>query len=216
MTWVISALRTAAVLGLTGFSAAEVRAQRVSSDPSPAEVASLLRTSGDPGAALSVLTQARGAQAQKKMDEIADTLVAIAISLPGSDQRSTSTRAIAQATLLQAGLGMTGIVGIDRGIPYSGATDRLMRLVETAQDVGIRGASLFALTQLPAERQLLPFLRKVATSQNPVAYRALTILTEETGTEGRAIARELYLSGGIVQPIAREMLEHFAAMYKWR
>ncbi|MDP1860704.1 MAG: hypothetical protein Q8K82_18655 [Gemmatimonadaceae bacterium] len=194
----------------------ELRSQTVSREPNAAEVATLLRGHGHATGALAVLTQARGRQPQQKMDEIADSLVAIAVSFPGMDLRGAQTRGAAQATILLAGMGSSGIVGIDHAVPYVGAADRLMRIAETAEDVGMRGGALSGLTQLPNKTRLLPFLRHVAMSQNVVAWKAVTLLTEETGPEGRAIARELYREGRVTQPTAREMLVRAAGAYRWR
>jgi hypothetical protein len=165
----------------------ELRSQTVSPDSSAVEVAASLRRDGHAGKALLVLTQAGGRQPQQVMDEVADTLVAIAVSFPGNDASGASTRAVAQTTLLRAAKGESGAVGagIGRGIPYAGAADRFIRIAETAQDVGIRGAALWALTQLPNNAGLLPFLRQVATSQNPAAFRAVDLLADETGPAGR-------------------------------
>jgi hypothetical protein len=118
----------------------ELRSQTVSPDSSAVEVAASLRRDGHAGKALLVLTQAGGRQPQQVMDEVADTLVAIAVSFPGNDASGASTRAVAQTTLLRAAKGESGAVGagIGRGIPYAGAADRFIRIAETAQDVGIR------------------------------------------------------------------------------
>jgi hypothetical protein len=150
------------------------------------------------------------------MDEIADSLVAIAVSFPGKDPRSASTRERALTALLSAGMGASGVFGIERGVPYVGAADRLMQMVETAEDVGIRVAALEGLTRLPNKTKVLPFLRSVATSQNRMAYRAVTLLTEETGPEGQAIARELYRQGQVTQRTAKEMIDRAAGSYGWR
>ena len=57
--------------------------------------------------------------------------------------------------------------------------------------------------------------QKVATAQNPIAYRAVEALTEIV-PQGRAIARALYQSGGVVEPIAVEVLHDLGGVYKWR
>jgi len=201
-------LWASALLGLTLVSASEVRSQAVSFDPSPAEVASFLRSRGQAGPALAVLTQLRARQSQKKMDEVADSLAAIAIGFPGTGYQPRLTRMNAQIALLESGMGRTGI-------PYSGASDRLMRIVEESQDIGVRASALFGLMELPDRLSRLPLLRKVATSRNPIAYRAVIMLTE-IDPEGRAIARALYQSGGVVDSTAIETLHDMAGVYHWR
>jgi hypothetical protein len=207
---------TAIVIVVALVATSELRSQAVSREPNAAEVAALLRSRGDAGGALAVLTQVRGPQPQQNMDEIADSLVAIAVGFPGMDHRGVVTRAAAKETLLLAGLGYNGLVGIDRAVPYAGAADRLMIIAETSNDVGIRSGALRGLTLLPNKTGLFPFLRQVATSQNRAAWVAVSLLTKETGPEGRAIARELYREGRVTQPMAREMLGRAAYAFAWR
>jgi len=178
-------------------------------------VAASLRKNGSVPGVTIVLTQARGPQSQQTMDEIADSLVVIAASFPGNDLRSAQTRLAAQGALLRAGKGTSGIVGSDRAVPYSGAAVRLMRLVETADDIGIRGASLRALTELPDKRGLSEFLQKVATSRNRIAYMAIDLLYKE-GEPGRVILRELYRSGRVTEEMAQETLRGYAYFLAWR
>jgi hypothetical protein len=208
MTWTTSHRWASGLLGLTLVSASEVRCQALSSDPTPAEVAAFLRSRGQAGPAIAVLTQLRVRQSEKKMDDVADSLAAIAIGFPGTGYQPKRTRMNAQIALLEAGMGRTGI-------PYSGARDRLMRIVEESQDIGVRASALFGLMELPNRLSRLPLLKKVATSRNPIAYRAVIMLTE-IDPEGRAIARELYQSGGVVDSTANETLHDMAGVYKWR
>jgi hypothetical protein len=91
-----------------------------------------------------------------------------------------------------------------------------MQMAETAEDTGVRATALWGLTQLPPSVKVLPFLRQVATSQSPVAYRAVTLLASETGPDGRAIARELYRENAVTERIAKEMLSRAASAYGWR
>jgi hypothetical protein len=201
----------AALVGVTS-----VHGQPMSREPTAAEVATLLRTRGHAGAAQAVLTQAYSVQPQQKMDEIADTLVVIAATFPGDDFRGAHTRGAALITLLLAGQGSSGIVGINRAVPYAGAVDRLIRIAETAQDVGISGQALDALTKLPDKSRLLPFLRQIATSQNAAAWVAVGILIRETGPEGQTIARELCRGGLVKERNAWEDLDRLAAVYGLR
>lgn len=171
-------------------AAAALSSQTVRSEPTAAVVASLLRTQAHAGAALSVLRQAHGAVPKQSLDEIADSLVAIAATFPGMDLRGVQTRNAALTTLLLAGRG-----GVDDAVPYAGAVERLMRIAQTAQDAGIQASALRGLTQLQETRPLLSFLERVAQSDNVVAWVAVTMLTEETGAAGKAVARALYRDG---------------------
>lgn len=193
-----------------------VRSQASITEPKAAEIAAALRIQGHSNGALAVLTQARRQQQQSAMHEIADSLVAIAATFPGTDIRATRTRGAALSTLLLAGQGQSGVVGITSGTPYSGAVDRLMRIAETSNDVGIRGTALWALTQVPDRTRLVPYLRNIATSQNPAAHRAIDLLNEEVGPPGRSLLLELYRGGLVTQPSAQEKLDRLAGAYGWR
>lgn len=206
----------AIVVVLTLVAASESHSQDMRGQPTAAEIAALLRTHGTYGAAVSTLTQARSPQPRQMMDEIADTLLALAISFPGTDARAASTRGAAQSAIILAGMGSSGLVGADRATPYRGAATRLMQMAESAEDVGIRAAALWGLTQLPNPGESLPFLRRIAISQSPVAYRAVTLLARETGPEGQAIARELYRASTVTEPAAKEILDRVATGYQWR
>jgi hypothetical protein len=216
MRRILAGHRATIAVVVTLLATTDLRSQTVSRDPGAAEVAASLRGHGHASGALWVLTQAFRPQPRQKMDEIADSLVAIAVSFPGMDLRSVQTRGAAQSTLLLAGKGEGGTMGTRSAVPYVGAADRLMLMAGTAQDVGIRGAALQSLTELPDKTRLLPFLRQVATSQNRVAWVAVSLLTDETGPEGHAIARELFLKRLVTQPTALEMLARAAGGYGWR
>jgi hypothetical protein len=149
MTWGTSQLWASALLGLTLIAASEVRSQAVSSDPSPAEVAAFLRSRGQAGPAVKVLKQLGAPQSQKKMDEVADTLMVIAIGGSGAGFPPKQMRISALMALLQAGSAYSGI-------PYSGASDRLMRIVEESQDILVSATSLAAVMELPNRLSRLP------------------------------------------------------------
>jgi len=201
---------------LTLSAGADLHSQRITRDPDAAEIAALLRNQGRYGTAISVLAQSRGPEPKPKLDAIADSLVVIAISFPGNDYRGGSTRMAALRALLAAGAGESGVVGIPHGVPYTGAAARLMRMAETAEDVGISGTALWALTRLPNNAELLPYLQEFATSQNRVAYKAVDLLARQTGPEGQAIARELYRRGRVTEPTAKDLLDRIASEYRWQ
>jgi hypothetical protein len=196
--------------------AASLSAQRVPSNPSAAEIAAMLRTRGEAYAAVPVLTQVQSPQSRKRMDDIADSLVAIAVSFPGNDRRAITTRTAALLTLVKAGRGSSGVVGIERATPYAGAADRVMQIAEMAKDVGIRAAALDGLVGFANKAKYLPFLQQIATSRGSAALKAVTLLTMETGPEGQAVARALYRDGKVTEARAKEMLEGAAETYGWK
>ena len=207
---------TVLALVLVASVTSEARSQVGGVDPTAAQVARALRTKGHPAQARAVLTQARGPRSAHQMDEVADTLVSIAATLPGDDLRGTTTRSAALNALVAAGRGSSGIDEGKGAVRYAGAAARLMRLAETAQDVGIRAAAVLGLVQLPDSVRYFPFLRKVAASQDRVAKVAVTLLVFDTGPAGRAIARELYLAGSASDSIARTALAGAAREFAWR
>ena len=197
----------------------EGRSQVGGVDPTAAQVASSLRTKGQPAGARAVLTQARGPRSAHQMDEVADTLVSIAATFPGDDLRGVSTRSAALMALVHAGRGSSGIDDEGRGpVRYAGAAARLMRLAETAQGGGIRTGAVFGLVQLPDSVAYFPFLAKVAASQTQgeEAQTAASLLVNDLGPAGRAIARELYLAGRVTQWSARRTLDGAAQSFGWR
>ena len=206
--------RWIAAAGAAAFVAFSAQAQRITPDPSAAEVGTLLRSRGKPGQALAVLTQARQPQSKARLDEMADTLTAIAIGFKGDDTLATSARMAAVTTLLTAGSGTSGSKR-HSVIPYDGAADRLMRIVDSAQTTGTRAAALYALTKVPTSGRLIPFLRKLSTSNDPLAYGGITHLAESTGPEGLAVLRAIYESGKVSEPSAVQSLRYYAKANRW-
>ena len=204
------------LLVLSGVGASEGQSQRSRLEPSAAEVAVSLRTKGHAGAARTVLTQALRPKSPQELDEIADTLAAIAATFPGNDARGSATRMEALLSLSFAGQGDNGIVGVAHAVPYGGAAARLMRIAQTAQDVGIRAAALATLKSQPDRAKSLSFLQQVAKSQNEMAWVAVQILGNETGSEGRAIAQQLFRDGSVTEAYAKSTLDNMAHAYGWR
>ena len=210
---------TVLALVLVASVTSEGRSQAGGVDPTAAQVATALRTKGHPAGAMAMLTQARGPRSASQMDEVADTLVSIAATLPGDDFNSTKTRSAALLSLVHAGRGESGIDDEAKGaVRYAGAAARLMRLAETAQGGGIRAQAVFGLVQLPDSVAYFPFLAKVAASQTQgeEAQTAASLLVNDLGPAGRAIARELYLAGRVTQWSARRTLDGAAQSFGWR
>jgi len=194
----------------------EAQAQFSRPDPSAAKVAAALRAHGYAPSALVVLTQAHGPRPRRTLDDIADTLVAIAVSVSGDDLLSSRARKEAVHLLAAAGVGHSGIVGVDRAIPYSGAVVRLMRIVETAGDVGVRGMALASLPLTSERHRLVGFLRDVARLQNAIAYHAVAMLVNECGPEGLEIARGLFRDGTVSNENGKRLLRNAAHIHGWR
>lgn len=183
-------------------------------EPTAADVARSLRTRASPGFARMVLTQALGARERRVMDEIADTLVAIALT-PGTDELIFSVRSEAVSALTEAGVGYTGIVDRADAVPYAGAASRLVRIAQAAQDPDVRAQALRGLLDQPNRQASLQLIRSFAVSQDPLAEFAVVLLGNRAGPEGLAVARELHRSGSVTQPYARTALDGIARYHRW-
>lgn len=181
-----------------------LKAQTIRPSPSAAEVAGLLRKQGVAGQALQVLTQTAGPQSTVVMNAIADTLVAIATTLPGDDVRGAQTRMKATETLMLAGIGRGGV-------PFEGAARRLFQIAEKRNSAG----ALWALTQLPNKSDALAFLRQAAVSPEPIALSAVDYLASKMEDAGISSLRELLRTRAIQQDEARRMAERIASARGW-
>ena len=148
------------------------------------KIAHSLRTRGGAPGARAVVIQARGDRPRVLLDEIADSLVAIAAGLPGDDSQARETRREAVKILTAAGGGNHGIVGDARAARYPGAEVRLVTLVATATDVGIRFVALASVHMIVEHARFVPHLESTARLSNPVAHRAVTLLLDESGPAG--------------------------------
>jgi hypothetical protein len=184
-------------------------------EPTAADVARSLRTRASPGFARVVLTQALGARERHVMDEIADTLMAVAMT-PGTDELIYSVRSEAVSALTEAGVGYTGISDQIYAVPYAGAVSRLVRIAQAAQDMGLRAAALVGLLAQPDRQASLQLVRSFAVSQDPLAEFAVITLGNNAGPDGLAIARELHRSGSVTQPYARSALDGIARYHRWQ
>lgn len=187
-------------------------------DTDASTVAATLRAEGHAGTAFHVLTQAYAPQSRAKMDEIADTLLLIAIGFPGTDIVAHRTRTSAARTLISAAATDTRpVTGTDgrRRTPYPGAVDRLIKLVENSPDVGHQASALRALGKIMDKSDYLAFVRQVAMSQSDAVMPAIDILNEQTGPEGLAVLRDLYEKGLITLPYVEEYLIRVVSGRGW-
>lgn len=187
-----------------------VEAQQVPPEPSAGEIGALLRAEGRTGNAIRILTQQDRRYPSELMNEVADTLAQIAISLSRSSDFSDVDAAMtAVSTLSQAGVG-------EQGTPYAGAAERLLRIAENAEP-GISGGALSALSQLPDKRQVLTYLRRVAVSDDQaIAYMAVGNLGRYMGPEGLEVLRDLHRAGLVKEPLAQRELDALARYHGWK
>jgi hypothetical protein len=183
--------------------------------PLASRVARSIRTNGNDGRALPILTQARKPESRTLMDEIADTLAAIAMEPSVDDVANTRARSQAISILHLAGLGESGLPGGVPGIPYSGAASRLRRIVESSYYLDVRQLALKRLSNLDRSPAFLRYLRQHALGSTMVAAIAVEILADDRGAEGRAIARELYRTKAVMHDYAKRVLEARARERGW-
>ena len=170
------------------------------------EVAHQLRSRGDPGMAVQVLTQRYGPQPAAKLDAIGDTLVAVALHFRGDSSKAIYAR---QAALLALATASKG--GRD-GMPYAGGPERLLRLVNE----GHSGGALWAITQLPDQTLALELVTGVARSNNGMARAAVEELANSLGPRGLTTLRRLFERDEIVDPEAKRTVGAIAFNLKWK
>ena len=195
-----------ALLLILGTSANSVVAQQLFPDTSAAQISILLRTRGYGGRALRLLRQQEGTQLPSKLDAIADSLVAIATSLPGDSIREINIRYAALDILLAAG--RTG-----SGVAYQGAAFRLIRIALSESPV--RGGAVYALTRLADQDAALRSLKQVATARASTAYVAIEQLTRNMGPSGLQLARQIYTQDLVRDDRAHDALQRIARYYGW-
>lgn len=149
------------------------------------------------------------------MDEIADTLAAIAIERSVDDVANARARSAAMGLLHRAGLGESGLPGDVRGTPYSGAAQRLRRIADSSAYVAARAGALKRLSNVDRSPALLGYLRQQAQATSIIAATAVEILADDRGPEGRAIARELYRTNAVKNDFAMRILSTRARANGW-
>lgn len=183
-----------------------------SSDTTLAGITERYRTHGGALYVRELLTQQLGPQSRQKLDALADSLAVIAIEYRPGDP-IVRRRAAGNAVSNIAHAAVT-----EEGVRYTGAFERLARIVENAPDVGIRGRALDGIAALPERDRSLAYLRKIAIStelQRSNAYMAVEILSGEMGPEGEAILKELWREGLVQDSWANDLLEGIAYLRKW-
>jgi len=182
--------------------------------PAPSNVAARLRSDGNNWEALQILKQAWGPHAPSELDAVADTLVAIAVTMASrvhsdpADVRARKLQAASSAveTLRLAGIGP----GAAR---YIGSPPRLLRIAESG--AWTAPAALLALTSQPDTNQTLRFLRQISMQDTYAAPTAVFLLAADMGVEGIDTLRGLYRAGLVVHPLARRQLDAIAAQNRW-
>ena len=154
------------------------------------------------------LAQELGPRSARALDELADSLVAIATSFQ-PDDASPFEATMAASTLGTASLPF-------RSVPDTGAFERLIRVYHEAPDVGIRGGALRSLVKLPGVGRALDFIEEVAASSENTAFIAVRILADRTGPAGLQRLRRMFEAHAVVQPGAAWTLDRIAEYHGWK
>lgn len=168
-----------------------------------------LRESGHSTLAQIFLMQLRGPRAPAELDELADSLVAVAIDYRRGDPLSKRRAASA------ARVTIAGAAASEEGIAYPRAFPRLVRIYEDAGEVGVEGATLWLMSLLPNAGPVLEYLEAVATSRDRAAFQAVTVLSRDMGPAGVARLRRLHREGEVTEPGAVEWLRRIAHQKGW-
>jgi len=157
---------------------------------------------------IELLSKERGNLSPSELDALADDLVSLAVAFDatGSPKEHSAATAALAALLSSADAGRT--------TPYPRAFDSIQRVYEGSREPGIRGATLYAMTQLNGGRAV-GFLTGVATSNDLEASFAVKHLGFDLGAPGVAALKRLYKAGTVVQYSAQQALEAIAASKGW-
>lgn len=153
------------------------------------------------------LAQELGPRSAAEVNELADSLVAVAVAVDPHGYTG------AEGTLATVALGLAGMS--DRAVPYAGAHNRLVRIVEEGSDVGVRASALRELLRLPAKGRALDYIQGVAVSTDELAMTAVRVLADFGETDGLMRLRDLFNAGTVTQPAAAEHLRLIAESQGW-
>jgi hypothetical protein len=186
---------------------------------------------GSPSLASALLSQEGQSRSAQDLNALADSLVVIATSYRRGDPavQQRAAHAAAEALLTAAHPGhlaerrswlAENTKGIPESrrrlpVPYAGAFDALVRIFEGSPDTGLRGATLYFLTELPDQARVVAFFRDVAASRTDMASTAIRHLSMDLGAAGMTILRRLYDKDAVVDPTAREHLMAIALANGW-
>jgi hypothetical protein len=160
--------------------------------------------------AVQILTGSLGSFSTQERDAFADSLVRIVLSVQRGD-RPESARLRGRALFALGGAGSRS-----QSHPYPGAFQRLAAIVENSTEIPIRATALLGLSMLHDQGPVLPYVRQIVLSDDPLASDAISVLVEDFGEAGFALLRELYHGGRVQHPDARARLEMLARQRGWR
>lgn len=207
-------VRVVPLVALLGLGLAATAEAQPSGRRSAAEIIATIRAHGRISAAISVLSQHDSAYARPVLDELADSLTAMAVA--ADPEREGSDVALRVVGVL------TDASSRYARVPYEGAAERLMRIHQQARDHAIRIVAFGSLLDLANIGRVLPYVRAFVTSEErdvDLGVSQIIMRAEERSVlfrpEARALLRELYEGNLVPDPEARLVLEAFAAEQGW-
>ena len=193
-----------ALVAVTGLGSAQIDPR----NPSAKEIAAAMRTpnGGGTGLAIAILRRVIGTRSLAELDEIADSVMAAAVFVPGLQEEAVLRRSAALTALVRAGADTD-----EPGTPYAGAAERLLHLAKTNDS----GGALYGLTRLRDKEQAVRLVVEVATIDKFIATAAVGHLARSMGPAGLAALRELFRRRAVVHPSAQQELANVAEYYGW-
>ena len=158
-------------IGLIGDLSAQALPRSRFADSSAAQIMQHAGIHSNDQAIQDVLRQRSTTVLSKRIDEIADSLVARAIrpdELPSGDGTELTVGAV--NAIISSGLTNGG------GKPFAGALDRLIRIDKSATNKFIRARALSGLLSVGERTKALTYLSEVAISADPSAVAAVRSL----------------------------------------
>ena len=176
-----------------------------------ASVSSAVRSRGDYELAGRTLRREDPrASSPNVIDEIADSLVALALS--ASDKTSNPNARTAAVQALNFSLLPTK----GKSTRYAGAETRLHVIANSSTEDAVRMAAIRGLTGTSDTTRFVTTLVAVAKNTGLSADWAIERLLYRTGGAGVEAARELYVRALVIDPDARLSLGRAATQLGWR
>jgi hypothetical protein len=180
---------------------------------------------GNESSAFAFLSQEGRRRSPQELDAIADSLVAIAVSLREGDpiakyRSASAARAAlvfsADPAILAEQAKRLAKLGFGPPVPYARAYESLVRIVEGSDEPGTKGGTLSMLIRIPPMGRAIQYLAELAAGPDRVtAESAVYLLGYQTGQMGLARLRRLYNANAVVEPVARELINSTAIRLGW-
>lgn len=158
---------------------------------------------------VAILRDKEGRTPTWKQNEIADSLVARAVAYRPTPRPDTVQFGAAVRAVMALSLAGSASTGVEPGEPYTGALDHLIRIHEEARASEIRSRALEAMLGGTDRARGLAYMRSVAVSVDPTAYKALSCLIMDSrggGVGYRATESQRHESFDILVDLATHHL----------